>query len=294
MIDQKTITGEGLPVMRAQGEAVFAATVIRDGQLTIRAIRVGVGTTAGQIARLVESAPIGDTRMQNHAEKLADRLVLPTLGLAVGTAALTADFNRFLSVVIVDYGTGIRVAAPTAVLASMTHAARAGIIIKSGAHMERLSEVDTVIFDKTGTLTHGSPAVVDVISYETGITAPHLLGLAAAAETRLQHPVANALRVKANQLGANVPYCEETTYRIGLGVEGQVNGYYLHVGNERFMRQSDINVRISEKDRSALDEQGYSCIYVAVDGTLAGLKSGPRAAMSSSGCTRSASATASC
>jgi len=271
MIDQKTITGEGLPVMRGKGEAVFASTVIRDGQLTVRAIRVGNATTAGQIARLVESAPIGDTRMQNHAEKLADRLVLPTLGLAVGTAVVTADFNRFLSLVIVDYGTGIRVAAPTAVLASMTHAARAGIIIKSGAHMERLAEVDTVIFDKTGTLTHGSPEVIDVISYEKGITGRHLLGLAAAAETKLKHPVADALRVKAKELGANIPECDETKYRIGLGVEGQVNGYYLHVGNERFMRQSEIDVGVTETDRAALDEQGYSCIYVAVDGTLAGL-----------------------
>jgi heavy metal translocating P-type ATPase len=271
MIDQKTITGEGLPVMRTKGEAVFAATVIRDGQLTVRAIRVGTSTTAGQIARLVESAPIGDTRMQNHAEKLADRLVVPTLALATGTAVLSGDFNRFLSLVIVDYGTGIRVAAPTAVLASMTHAARAGIIIKSGAHMERLSQVDTMIFDKTGTLTHGSPAVLDVISYERGITATHLLGLAAAAETQLKHPVAEALRIKAQELGANVPYCEETKYRIGLGVEGQVNGYYMHVGNERFMRQSDINIRVAQADRAALDEQGHSCIYVAVDGTLAGL-----------------------
>ncbi len=271
MIDQKTITGEGLPVMRGKGEPVFAATVIRDGQLTIRAIRVGNATTAGQIAQLVESAPIGDTRMQNHAEKLADRLVLPTLALAVGTAIVTADFNRFLSLVIVDYGTGIRVAAPTAVLASMTHAARAGIIIKSGAHMEKLSGVDTVIFDKTGTLTHGSPEVIDIISYERSITDNHLIGLAAAAETKLQHPVANALRVKARELQANIPYCEETKYRIGLGVEGQVNGYYMHVGNERLMRQSGINVGTAESDRAKLDEQGYSCIYVAVDGTLAGL-----------------------
>jgi Cu2+-exporting ATPase len=271
MIDQKTITGEGLPVMRDKGAAVFAATVIRDGQLTVRAIRVGTATTAGQIAALVESAPIGDTRMQNHAEKLADRLVLPTLGLAVGTAAVTADFNRFLSLVIVDYGTGIRVAAPTAVLASMTHAARAGIIIKSGAHMERLAQVDTVIFDKTGTLTHGSPEVVDIISYEKTITDRHLLGLAAAAETKLVHPVANALRVKAQEIGANIPCCDETKYRIGLGVEGQVNGYYMHVGNERFLRQADIKVDCAQADRSALDEQGYSCIYVAVDGVLAGL-----------------------
>ncbi len=250
MIDQKTITGEGLPVMRGVGEPVFAATVIRDGQLTVRAIRVGTATTAGQIASLVESAPIGDTRMQNHAEKLADRLVTPTLALAAGTAAVSGDFNRFLSLVIVDYGTGIRVAAPTAVLASMTHAARAGIIIKSGGHMEKLSEVDTIIFDKTGTLTHGSPEVVDVISYERGITSNHLLGLAAAAETKLQHPVANALREKAHDLGANIPYCEETKYRIGLGVEGQVNGYYMHVGNERFMRQANINVADSRSDRA--------------------------------------------
>jgi len=271
MIDQKTITGEGLPVMRAKGGAVFAATVIRDGQLTVRAIRVGTFTTAGQIARLVESAPVGDTRMQNHAEKLADRLVLPTLALASGTAAVTGDFNRFLSLVIVDYGTGIRVAAPTAVLASMTHAARAGIIIKSGAHMEKLAQVDTVIFDKTGTLTHGAPAVLDIINYEPMITSRHLIGLAAAAETRLKHPVAEALRVKARELGANIPECEETKYRIGLGVEGQINGYYLHVGNERFLRQANINVRPAESVRSALDQQGYSCVYVAVDGTLAGL-----------------------
>jgi heavy metal translocating P-type ATPase len=271
LIDQKTITGEGLPVTRGKGEAAFAATVIRDGQLTIRATRVGADTTAGQIVRLVESAPIGDTRMQNHAERLADRLVVPELVLATGTALVSADFDRFLSLVIVDYGTGIRVAAPTAVLASMTHAARAGIIIKSGKHLERLAEVDTVVFDKTGTLTHGAPAVVDVLTYQDHITGPHLLGLAAAAETKLQHPVAEALRTKAREFAVNIPPCDETQYRIGLGVEGQVNGYYLHVGNERFMRQSDICVRKTTGDRAALDEQGYSCIYIAVDGTLAGM-----------------------
>jgi len=270
-IDQKTITGEGLPVSRGKGEAAFAATVIREGQITIRALRVGDATTAGQIVHLVESAPIGDTRMQNHAERFADRLVTPTLALAASTAAVTGDFNRFLSLVIVDYGTGIRVAAPTSVLASMTHAARAGLIIKSGGHMEKLAEVDTIVFDKTGTLTHGTPAVMDVLSYQDTITPNHLLGLAAAAETKLTHPVAEALRKRARQLQVNVPFCQETTYRIGLGVEGQVNGYYVHVGNERFMRQSDIAVGKAESHRMSLDERGYSSLYIAVDGKLAGL-----------------------
>jgi Cu2+-exporting ATPase len=270
-IDQKTITGEGLPVSRGKGEAAFAATVIREGQITVRALRVGAATTAGQIVHLVESAPIGDTRMQNHAERFADRLVTPTLALAASTAAVTGDFNRFLSLVIVDYGTGIRVAAPTSVLSSMTHAARAGMIIKSGGHMEKLADIDTIVFDKTGTLTHGMPAVIDILPYQNHITPNHLLGLAAAAETKLQHPVAEALRTKARQLKVNIPPCHETTYRIGLGVEGQVNGYYVHVGNERFMRQSDIAVGKAERDRSALDERGFSSLYIAVDGKLAGL-----------------------
>jgi heavy metal translocating P-type ATPase len=270
-IDQKTITGEGLPVTRGKGAAAFAATVIREGQLTLRATRVGTDTTAGQIAHLVESAPMGDTRMQNHAELLADRLVAPTLGLAVGTAALTRDFGRFLSLVIVDYGTGIRVAAPTSVLSSMTHAARAGIVIKSGGHMEKLAKADTIVFDKTGTLTHGVPAIVDVIGYVDHITPGHLLGLAAAAETRLHHPVAEALRTRARELAVNIPPCDETHYRVGLGVEGQVNGYYLHVGSERFMRHSDIHVAAAAADRAALDRSGYSCLYIAVDGKLGGL-----------------------
>src|SRR3984957_1404813 len=270
-IDQKTITGEGLPVTRGVGEAAFAATVIRDGQITVRALRVGAATTAGQIVHLIESAPIGDTRIQNHAERFPDPLVTPPLGLPAGTAAISGDFNRFLSLVIVDYGTGIRVAAPTSVLSSMTHAARAGIIIKSGGHMEKLAGIDTVVFDKTGTLTRGTPAVMDVIPYQDHITSGHLLGLAAAAETRLQHPVAEALRTRARELAVNVPACDETKYRIGLGVEGQVNGYYMHVGNERFMRQSEIRVDVAGSDRHALDEKGYSCLYIAVDGQLAGL-----------------------
>jgi Cu2+-exporting ATPase len=153
----------------------------------------------------------------------------------------------------------------------MTHAARAGMIIKSGGHMEKLAEIDTIVFDKTGTLTHGTPAVIDILPYQDHITPNHLLGLAAAAETRLRHPVAEALRIKARQLQVNIPACDETTYRIGLGVEGQVNGYYVHVGNERFMRQCNIVVGKAAPDRRALDERGFSSLYIAVDGQLAGL-----------------------
>ena len=271
MIDQKTITGEGLPVSRGVGEAAFAATVTREGQITIKATRVGSDTTAGQIVRLINSAPIGDTRMQNHAEKLADRLVAPTLGVAVGTAALTADFNRFLSLVIVDYGTGIRVAAPTAMLSSMTLAARRGIIVKSGRHMERLAEADTILFDKTGTLTRGHPEVVEIVSYQRRLDERRLIGLAAAAESRLTHPVADAVRAKAEAFSADVPLCQEPRYRLGLGVEGEVDGHYIHVGSERFLRENSIDVKKAASDRIRFEMKGCSCLYVAIDGKLAAL-----------------------
>ena len=271
MVDQKTITGESLPVSRSAGEMVFAATAIREGQITVRATRVGVATVAGQIAQLVDSAPIGDTRMQNHAERFADRLVAPTLTLAAGTAAVSGDFQRFLSLVIVDYGTGIRVAAPTSVLSSMTHAARRGIIIKSGGHMETLAKVDTVVFDKTGTLTSGTPEVIDVIAYNNQLSAQQLLGLAVAVESRLTHPVAEALRTAARERHISVPLCEAPDYKVGLGIEGQVNGHYVHLGSERFLRGSQIRVRQAESDRESLDQHGYSCLYLAVDGKLAGL-----------------------
>jgi Cu2+-exporting ATPase len=271
LLDQKTITGEGLPVARGVGEGVFAATILSQGQLTIRAQRVGGQTTAGQIARLTDAAPIGDTRIQNHAERLADRLVLPTLGLAAGTAAITSDFTRFLSLVIVDYGTGIRVAAPTTVLASMTRAARNGIIIKSGGHLEKLAEIDTVVFDKTGTLSHGVPNVVDILSYNRHISPDHLLALAVAAETNFTHPVADALRARLGGLDVQLPPVDDAKYQVGLGVEGRVNGYYLHVGSERFLRLSDIRVDHIAAERTAIEDRGCSCLWVAVDGAVAGL-----------------------
>jgi Cu2+-exporting ATPase len=271
-VDQKTITGESLPVLRGEGEAVYAATALREGYITIRAVRVGVETTAAQIVKLVESAPIGETRIQNHAERFADRLVAPTLGLAVGTAVLAGDINRFTSIVIVDYGTGIRVAAPTSVLASMTHAARQGILMKSGAHLEKLAEVDTIVFDKTGTLTSGIPHVLDLLCYnERAFPARKMLGLAAAAEARLQHPVAEAIRARTEVEQIDVPECGEVNYRVGRGVEARINGFHLHLGSERFLRECSIATSEAARDQRTLNEEGYSSLMLAIDGRVTGL-----------------------
>lgn len=271
-VDQKTITGESLPVDRRVHDPVFAATTVQEGKLYLRATRVGAETTAAQIVRLVESAPVGETRMQNYAEKFADGLVAPSLGVAGGIYGLTGDLDRFLSMVIIDYGTGIRVAAPTAVLAAMTHAARQGIIIKSGSHMEKLDKVDTIIFDKTGTLTRGVPRVLDVVSYdERRFPSRKLLGLAAAAEARLKHPVSQAILTKAREARIKIPDRVGSRYHLGLGVEVRVNGYTVHVGSEQFLRKKDISLNGTQSHMKNLNEKGYSTLLMAVDGKLTGM-----------------------
>lgn len=272
IVDQKTITGESLPVRRTVGEMVHAATVLREGKLLVRAQKVGQDTAAAQIVQLVNAAPIGETRIQNYAEKFADRLVAPQLAFGCGLFFLTGNVNRLLSMTIIDYGTGMRVAAPTAVLASITHAARQGIVIRSGSHVEKLAGADTVVFDKTGTLTTGCPEIASVLAYRT----PHfserkVLGLAAAVEARLRHPVAHAVLSKAREMGVAIPERANSHYEIGLGVSAQVNGYMVHVGSERFLKQNGIGYAGAQRDLADVSRKGFSPLLVAVDGELIGV-----------------------
>lgn len=271
-IDQKTITGESLPVKRSASESVYAATVVREGKLVVRAKRVGSETTVAQIVDLVQGAPLGETRIQNYAEKFADRLVAPQLALGCGLLFVTGNVNRFLSMTIIDYGTGMRVAAPTAVLASMAQAAREGIVIRSGSHIERLAQIDTIVFDKTGTLTTGSPEVLDVMSYaEKHFPEHQILGLAAAAEARFEHPVARAVVQKAYEQHVAIPSRSESHYEIGMGVSARINGFFVHVGSERFLRQKGISLDTAHRDLKKASRLGCSPLLVAVDDSLIGL-----------------------
>jgi Cu2+-exporting ATPase len=194
MVDQKNITGESQAVEKRRLQEVFAGTIVQAGQLYVRTIRCGSQTVVAQIVHAVETAPVGETRAQNYAEKVADRMVAPNLALSGSLYALSSNMERFLSMVIVDFGTGIRVAAPTAILASMTDAVRQGIVIKNGAAVEKLASIDTIVFDKTGTITRGEPVVTEIISYAPlEFPRRRLIELAASAEARLKHPAANAV-----------------------------------------------------------------------------------------------------
>jgi Cu2+-exporting ATPase len=273
MVDQASLTGESLPVEKNVGDPVYASTVVREGKVYILAERIGHETEAARIVRLVEEAPARETKIQNYAVKWANDLVPYSFVAAGAAAAIGGGLQGAASVLIVDYGTGIRIAAPTVVLSSMTKAIRHGILIKGGRHLENLAEVDAIVFDKTGTLTSGHPDVLDVMPYGSA-TSDDILTFAAAAEQRLSHPVADAIVRAAHARGLAIPERTSSDYTLGLGVESVVNGSTVLVGNRRFMAKHAVPVsRKVQHDLREIEQQAVSPLCVAVDGHIIGVLS---------------------
>ncbi|HSV90414.1 MAG TPA: heavy metal translocating P-type ATPase, partial [Nitrospiraceae bacterium] len=271
LVDQAALTGESVPVEKEEGALVYAATVVREGKLYICAERIGNATEAAQILRLVEAAPARETKIQNYAVKWANDLVpYSFVGGAIG-AVMGGGLTGAAAVLVVDYGTGIRIAAPTTVLSAMTKAIRNGILIKGGRALENLAEVDAVVFDKTGTLTTGHPDVLEVVPVNSS-TVDEVLALAAAAELRLTHPVANAIVRAAEARQVTIPERTTSDYSLGLGVEAIVNDSVVLVGSPRFMTLREVILSPEVQGHiSRMQQQAISPLCVAQDGAVIGL-----------------------
>jgi Cu2+-exporting ATPase len=270
LVDEKALTGESMPRERRVGDRVLAASVVAEGQLMITVDRTGSDTTAAKIVQILEGAGAKPMTLQRETEKVADRLVLPTFGVAGAAALLTSQIDRMTSVLITDFGTGIRIAVPTAALAAMTAAARDGVLVKGGQFLERMSKVDVIVFDKTGTLTGGEPEVFEVVTLGR-LDEREVGALAAAAEARQSHPVAHAIRRHAVRIGLRVPEAElgSETVVIGAGLSARVQGRTVLIGSPRLMLRDGIAV--SRAAQAALDRHGgagASSLCVAIDGNL--------------------------
>lgn len=265
LVDQQTLTGESMPVLKGPGDRCFAATVIKDGKLYIRAERVGGDTTAASTARLIENAPALETRAQNYAELVANRLVPPALACSAVVLAATRDLGRVSAILTIDFGTGPRVSAPTTVLASMNAAARRGILIKGGAYIEKLAKVSTVVFDKTGTLTSGIPEVTDLLVHDA-LSEREAATLAAAVSARQTHPVSQAVLRLAEAWCLAIPDREESRYLVGRGVQARVCGKVVQLGSPRFLDELGVACRAEPDARRALEAAAKSLLFLAVDG----------------------------
>jgi len=268
-VDEKALTGESIPRQKRAGDSVLAATVVLEGQVIVEVERKGSDTTAAKIVQILEGAGAKPMTLQRETERVADRLVLPTFGVAGGAALFASQIDRMTSVLITDFGTGIRIAVPTSALTAMTLAAREGVLVKGAQYLERLAKADCVIFDKTGTLTGGAPEVFEVVA-TGGLGAREAMALAAAAEARQKHPVAVAILRYAERTGIRAAAAElgSERYTIGVGLVARVEGKSVLVGSRRLMRGQGVDLARGASAMANHKAAGASTIFVAVDGRL--------------------------
>jgi Cu2+-exporting ATPase len=269
MIDQHALTGESTPVEKGVGDRVFASTVMVAGKIFVSVETSGSETASARISQILNDTAGYKLASQHKGERLADKAVIPTLTVgALGMA--TMGPGGAVAVLNSDFGTGIRMAAPLAMLSSLALCANKGILVKDGRALELMNEVDTVLFDKTGTLTRERPEVGRVLAVD-GWTPERILLFAAAAERRFHHPIALAILHKAEELGLSLPPTDDTRYKVGYGITVHVDGHTVRVGSRRFMEMEGI--ALAAEVQAALEDahrEGFTMVMVAVDDRLGG------------------------
>jgi Cu+-exporting ATPase len=280
-VDESMLSGEPIPVTKQTGDEVIGATINQTGSFRFRATRVGRDTTLAQIIKLVEEAQGSKAPIQRLADLVAGYFVPAVIGIAMLTFAIwyflgpEPAFNNallsFVAVLIIACPCALGLATPTAILVGTGKGAENGVLIKSGAALERAEKVHTVVLDKTGTLTEGRPIVTDVICIGQ-LSPEELICLAASAERVSEHPLGEALVKAAGERGIQTVPPSDFKAVPGYGVQTTVDGHAVQVGNASFL--SDRTGRIPDQLRArgeALQAEGKTSVYVAVDGQPAGL-----------------------
>jgi len=241
-VDCAAITGEGVPVARGPGDAVFAGTINGPGALEVRTTRAAGETTVAHIASLVEEAGARRSRSERWTERFAAVYTPIVLALALLVATLPpllgapwgAWLYRALALLVIACPCALVISTPVAIVAGLTAAARRGVLVKSGEHLETPARLRAIAFDKTGTLTYGRPRVVAVLPLE-GHDEADLLARAAAVEARSEHPIGRAIVAAALARGLRPPEARDVVDARGRGCEGTFEGREFRVGRTDFV-----------------------------------------------------------
>lgn len=273
-VNQAPITGESMPVSRLVGESVYAGTILVSGQIRIRVTEIGSDTVVGRLIQRVEQAQSLRPRIQTVGDAFAKKVVPSSFAAALLVFLVTRDPRRALTMLLVACPCAAGLATPTAVSASIGNAARRGILIKGGTHLEAMSEVDTVCFDKTGTLTDGEPAVTRVLSCNDGYTNNGVLELAARVERHSQHPLALAVMKFASEQGVTAAG-QDDQFEIlpGRGVRSSTpEGDDVLVGNERLLEEYGVSVpEAAASQYREFAANAETAMYVAYGRDLIGI-----------------------
>jgi Cu+-exporting ATPase len=270
-VNESSITGESIPLQKAPGAEVFAATICDRGTLRVRVQRVGKDTTFGQILRLVEQAEANKAPVQRFADRFTAYYIPVVIAIALATYAISGNATAAVATVLVACSCAIAMATPTTVLSAVGWAARRGIVVKGGRYLEALAKVDVLVMDKTGTVTIGRPEITDVLSLG-GATEESLLGAVASLEQRSEHPLADGIVRGVEKAGLSFESPTKFEVHPGEGVTGDVGGEGVMCGTERLLARLGVEVPDAIRQRvAALASEGKSVVLVARSGRLAGL-----------------------
>jgi Cu+-exporting ATPase len=278
-VDESMITGEPIPVAKAEGDSVVGGTINQNSVLTFRAMRVGKDTVLAQIIRMVEVAQGSKPPVQRIADTAVSYFIPVVLTIAIGSfliwylvvgQTLLFALTILISILVVACPCALGLATPTAITVGIGRGAELGILVKNGEALEISEKLTSMIFDKTGTLTRGRPEVTDLATFGIGETA--LLTLAASVEKNSQHPLAEAIVGRAAMAGVEPGEAGEFDTFGGKGVEATVRGDRVLIGNRALMEERGVPVpRELEDELETRQREGKTGVIVALNGDACGV-----------------------
>ena len=275
LIDQSSITGEYMPIKKSVGEEVYAGTIIKNGNISIIAEKVGDDRTVSRIIKLVEDANSNKADIQNYADTFSAQLIPLNFILAGIVYASTRNITKAMSMLVIDYSCGIRLSTAVAFSAAINTAAKNGILVKGSNFIEELSKAETVIFDKTGTITEGKPKVQSIEVFDNSISENEMIGLAGAAEEQSSHPLATAIMSEIKDRGIEVPKHNKIKTVVSRGVETKVGkgkeAKTIRVGSKKYMLENNIDLTLATEAERGIISRSEIGLYVAQDEKIIGL-----------------------
>ncbi|WP_027108204.1 heavy metal translocating P-type ATPase [Lacticigenium naphthae] len=277
-IDESMLTGESIPVEKTTGKNVIGASLNKNGTIDYRATRVGKDTTLSQIIQLVEEAQGSKAPIAKLADIITGYFVPIVMVLAVlagGVWLLAGETGVFaltitISVLVIACPCALGLATPTAIMVGTGKGAEQGVLIKSGEALETAHAIDTIVFDKTGTLTEGKPVVTDIVTADS-YSRNALLQFAAAAEKGSEHPLGEAIVLKAKEEGLHLPKATGFEAIPGHGIKVILEGKDFYFGNRKLMVDKGIGLADLEVTSDQLADEGKTPMYLAVDGKIEGI-----------------------
>lgn len=272
MVNQASLTGESMPVAKRPGTAVYAGTVVEEGECVLRVTQHSGESRYDKIVSMIEQSERLKSAAEGRASRLADRLVPYTLAGSALSFLLTRSVTRALSVLMVDFSCALKLSMPLAVLSAMRECGSYHITVKGGKYLEALSQADTIVFDKTGTLTRATPQVVEVVPF-SGCNEREVLQLAACLEEHFPHSMANAVVRAAKERGiSHEEMHSEVEYIVAHGIASRVGGQRVVIGSHHFVFEDEkCTIPTAEQQKFDALKPAYSHLYMAASGQLVGV-----------------------